>query len=263
MIYLNLLAGDFDVDGDGLVPPESAFTIEIDDADPSNGNILDGCGSFSFTITATPGGGVIGFGGGSGTINASDVTAPTVFMTPEPNGPFLTTQLGDITINNLPGTISRTFVVDGVTSFPVMNSLDPTLMMRLLEGGDIPRFMDACSDVEVTVQDEIDIDGDCGDIVITRTFTARDFSEDCNVEEEGNTITVASYDILLERPSAALVECPPGVVEFDCNDPDLTPGVFPDPNPSDYPFVNTNEGPVFLTSTFGNVGASFSDSETI
>lgn len=263
MIYLQLLAGDFDADGDGLVPPESAFTIEIDDADPSNGNILDGCGSFAFTITATPGGGVIGFGGGSGTINASDITAPTIMMAAEANGPFLTTQLDELTINTLASNVSRTFVVDGTTSFPIMNSLDPALMMRLLEGGDIPRFMDACSDVEVTVTDDIDVDGDCGDIVITRTFTARDFSQGCNVEMEGNTNTVVSYEILLERPSGDLVVCPSEVAEFDCTDPDLIAGIFPDPNPTDYPFINTEDGPVYLTSTFGNVGVSYSDSEAI
>lgn len=261
--YLQVLAGEFDVDGDGLVPPESAFTIEIEDLDPSNGNILDGCGSFAFTITATPGGGVIGFGGGSGTINASDVTAPTTMMTAIPNGPFFTTQLDDLTINTLAINVSRTFVLDGTTSFPIMNSLDPALMMRLLAGGDIPRFMDACSDVEVTVTDDIDIDGDCGDIVITRTFTARDFSQDCNVEMEGNTATVVSYDIMFERPSGGLVVCPPDVAEFDCNDPVLIPGVFPAPDETHYPFINTPDGPVFLTSAFGNVGVSYSDSEAI
>ena len=133
MIYLNLVQGDFDVDGDGLVPPESAFTIQIDDADPSNGNILDGCGSWPFTITATPGGGVVGFGGGSGIINASDVTAPTTATTPMVNGPFFTTELEDITINTLPNTVDRTFIVDGTTSFPIMSTLDPALMMRLLK----------------------------------------------------------------------------------------------------------------------------------
>lgn len=263
MIYLNLVQGNFDVDGDGLVPPESAFTIEIDDADPSNGNILDGCGSWNFTITATPGGGVVGFGGGSGIINASDVTAPTVIAVAEANGPFFSTELDDVTINTLPNTVDRTFVIDGSTGFPVMNTLDPALMMRLLTGGDIPRFTDACSDVEVTVSDLVSLDGDCGDIIITRTFVAQDFSENCNAEDEGNTSTSVSYDILLVRPDGGDVQCPPDVVNFECNDPGVTDGELPAPNESDFPFINTPDGPLFLTSPFGNVGVTFTDSAPI
>lgn len=263
MIYRNLLAGNFDVDGDGLIPPESAFIIEIDDNNPANGRTLDGCGSFNFRITPAPDGGVIGFTGGSGVINASDITPPTVRFTPAANGPFLTTQLSELTINNLPFTVSRTFVIDGETGFPLMNSLDPALMMRLLAGGDIPRFEDACSDIEVTVADEVNISGDCAPITITRTFTARDFSAACSVEQTENTTTVASYDILLERPTLDLVVCPPRVVDVNCNAPVPTSGTFPAPTLADFPFVNTSNGPVALTAIFGNVGATFVDGEAI
>lgn len=263
ILYRNVVAGDLDADGDGIEPPNSAFTIEIDDDNPSNGNILDGCGTFSFTITPTPGGGLIGFISGFGFINASDVTPPTQFLTASPSGPFFTTELENITINTLPSSVSRTFIVDGQTSFPIMNTIDPALMMRLLAGGDIPRFTDGCSDISVTVSDALDIDGDCDDIVITRTFTATDFSADCNLEDEGNSSTVVSYEIVLERPSGANVQSPPGLATFECTDPNVVEGVFPDPSTTDYPFLNTPDGPFYLTQTFGNVGASYSDSEAI
>lgn len=264
MIYQNLLSGDFDVDGDGMVPPQSAFAIEIDDLDPDNGHLLDGCGSFDFTVTPAPGSGLTGFISAFGTINASDVTPPTQLLTALPNGPFSTTRLADLTINTLPPSVSRTFVVDGGNSFPLMNSLDPALMTRLLAGGDIPRFMDSCSDVEVTVSDAVTMNGDCGDVFITRTFTARDYSADCNLEDEpGNGERVVSYNIVLERPSGTDVQGPPAVVNFECTDPSVTDGVFPRPSTFDFPFLHTPDGPVFLTSPFGNVGASFSDSEAV
>lgn len=261
-IYLNFLNGDFDVDGDGIAPPEDAFSIQIEDLDPSNGNVLDGCGTYPFTITPTPGGGVTGFISGFGMINGSDVTPPNQVMTAEANGPFFTTQLEDITINTLPANVSRTFNVNGQTSFPIMNTLNPQLMMRLLAGGTIPRFMDGCSDVQVTVSDAIDIDGDCGDIIITRTFTASDFSAECNPEDEGNnTTTVVSYDILLSRPSIINVMAPPSSVDIECTDPDLVDGMFPAPDTEDFPFLNGPDGPIFLTQVFGNIGITFTDSE--
>lgn len=261
MIYQNLLNGDFDVDGDGFVPPESAFTIEIDDANPENGNILDGCGSFSFTIVPTPGSGVTGFISGFGTINASDITAPVQVIPASANGPFFTTQLADLTVNTLPFTVSRTFNVNGQTTFPIMEGFDNALMMRLLAGGEIPRFSDACSDVVVTVSDVITNNGDCGNIIITRTFTARDQSDECNPEEEGNSVTTVSYDLVLERPSINNIQPPPAVATYECNDPTLVEGETPDPLATDYPFLNSPDGPIYLTQAFGNVAASFSDGE--
>lgn len=263
VIYLNLLSGDFDVDDDGNRPPESAFTINIDDADPSNGPILDGCGSFSFTIEPTPGGGVSGFTFGSGTINAFDVTPPAQFLTAEPNGPFFTTQLEDITINTLPSSVSRSFVVDGVTTFPKMGTIDALLMLRLLAGGEIPRFEDACSDIDVTVSDEITLNGNCEEIVITRTFAATDASATCIAGGTSSGVTLVSYDIILERPNGESVQAPAEVVGYECNDPDLVAGEFPEPDEEDYPFIEGPDGRVYLQDVFGNVGATYSDSEAI
>lgn len=264
IIYMNLLTGDADVDRDGRIPPQEAFIIEIDDADPSNNEILDGCGSFSYTIRPNPDSTVIGFTFGQGTITARDVTPPVQFMTAEANpGPFFTTQLQDLTINTLPGTVSRSFIVDGESSFPQMGTISGELMNRLLAGGMIPRFHDACSDINVVVSDEISIDGPCGDIVITRSFTATDESEECSAPGFNSGATVVSYDIVLERPTIANVQAPSELVTYECNDPALNGGNFPDPDPEDYPFLNTPDGPAYLEFVFGNVGASFTNSAPV
>ncbi|MFK8161125.1 MAG: T9SS type A sorting domain-containing protein [Lewinella sp.] len=264
IIYMNLLTGDPDLDGDGRVPTQEAFIIEIDDADPTNNEMLDGCGTFLYTIRPHPDSMIVGFTFGQGSITARDVTPPTQFLTAEANpGPFFTTQLQDLTINSLRGDISRSFIVDGQSGFPQMGTISGELMTRLLAGGDIPRFRDACSDVNVTVSDEVFIDGPCGDIVITRTFTATDESAECSTPDFNSGETVVSYDIVLERPRIADVQEPTELVTYECNDPALIGGNFPDPDPEDYPFLNTPDGPEYLDFVFGNVGASFTNSAPV
>jgi hypothetical protein len=266
VIYMNLLAGDADVDGDGIVPPQEAFIIEIDDNAPENGPIVDGCGMFNYIIRPNPDSMVVGFTIGAGTITARDATPPAQFGGVFPNlGPFFTPQLQDLTINTLPANISRTFLVDGTTSFPIMSSITGELMNRLLAGGSIPRFTDGCSDVTVVVSDEIIDNGPCEDITIRRTFVATDASADCiSPNPLGvNGETVVSYDIVLERPSADNVVAPIDLVTYECNDPALANGNFPDPSPQDYPFLNGPDGPVFLGDIYGNVGASFTNSGSI
>ncbi|MEM6769545.1 MAG: hypothetical protein AAF597_03075, partial [Bacteroidota bacterium] len=52
LILSEVVAGDFDVDDDGIIPADDQFTITVEDADPSNGPIIDGCGTFSFRVDA-------------------------------------------------------------------------------------------------------------------------------------------------------------------------------------------------------------------
>ncbi|WP_187270857.1 T9SS type A sorting domain-containing protein [Neolewinella aurantiaca] len=263
---MNLLTGNSDVDGDGIVPPQEAFIIEIDDNSPDNGPIVDGCGMFNYTIRPNPDSSVVGFTFGSGTITARDATPPQQFGTATPNiGPFFTPQLQELTINTLPASISRTFMVDGASGFPLMNSLSGELMNRLLAGGIIPRFTDACSDVTVVVSDEIINTGACEDIIIRRSFMATDASADCiSPNPAGNNgTTTVTYDIVLERPNSANVIAPIDLVTYECNDPALAGGNFPDPDPEDYPFLNGPNGPVYLNEIYGNVGASFTNSGAV
>ncbi len=263
---MNLLSGDADLDGDGLVPPQEAFIIEIDDNRPENGEIVDGCGMFNYTIRPNPDSMIVGFTFGSGTITARDATPPQQFGSAFPSaGPFFTPQLQALTINTLPANVSRTFMVNGTTSMPIMSSFDNQLLNRLLKGGTVPRFTDACSDVTVTVADEIIDNGQCEDIIIRRTFTAIDGSADCIAPNPAgnNGEVVVTYDILLRRPAADDVVAPVELVTYECGDPALANGNFPDPRPQDYPFLNGPDGVVFLNDVYGNVGASFTNSAAI
>jgi len=266
IIYMTLLNGDADLDGDGLVPSQEAFIIEIDDNRPENGATVDGCGMFNYTIRPNPDSMIVGFTFGSGTITARDATPPQQFGSAFPSaGPFFTPQLQDLTINTLPTNVSRTFMVNGTTSMPIMSSFDNQLLNRLLQGGTIPRFKDACSDVTVTVADEIIDNGQCDDILIRRTFRAIDGSADCTAPNlaGNNGEVVVSYDILLRRPEATDVMDPVELVTYECGDPALANGNFPDPSPQDYPFLNGPDGMVFLNEVYGNVGASFTNSAPI
>lgn len=266
IIYMNLLAGDDDVDGDGIVPPQEAFIIEIDDDAPENGPIVDGTGMFNYTIRPNPDSVVIGFTYGSGIITARDATPPQQFgVASLSSSSFFTPQLQNLTINTLPSNVSRTFLVDGTTSFPIMSSVSAELVNCLLVSGAIPRFTDACSSVTVVVSDEIIENDPCGDIIIRRTFIATDGSADFASPDGlgGNGETVVSYNIVLERPSADSVFAPIDLVAYECSDPALVNGNFPDPSPEDYPFLNGPDGPVFLGDVYGNVGASFTNSGSV
>ena len=267
VIYMNLLSGDADRDGDGRVPTQDAFIIEIDDNMPENGRIVDGCGMFNYTIRPNPDSMIVGFTFGSGVITARDATPPTQFGTVTANaGPFFTPQLQELTINTLPSSVSRTFMVNGQSSMPIMSAFPQALLNRLIIGGQIPRFRDACSDISVVVSDEIIDNGNCEDLIIRRTFTATDGSADCvSPNPQGNNgEVVVSYDIVLQRPDAAAVMEPAELVIYECGDPALAGGNFPDPSPEDYPFITGPNGqPVFLNEVYGNVGASFTNSASI
>ena len=91
----------------------------------------------------------------------------------------------------------------------------------------------------------------------------QDEAGSCSGEDFEPIIVEVTYDIILERPDAEDVEEPLDVVGVSCDDPDLVDGVYPDPEPEHYPFIETEDGPVYLNENFGNVGASYSDSEPI
>ena len=265
VIYKNLLSGADDIDGDGLVPPEAAFIIEIEDNNPDNGAVVDGCGNWNYTIRPNPDSMVVGFTFGSGVIMASDATPPAQFGTAGAGtGPFFTAELQNLTINTLSSAVSRTFTLNGSSGFPNMSTLDAELMNRLLAGGDIPRFTDACSDVTVTVEDNVRVTGDCDDIVITRTFRAVDESMTCvnTANNPGSGETVVTYDLLLQRPDIFNVQPPAELVTYECSDP-AAADRFPEPRPEDYPFFDNPDGPVFLNGVYGNVGASFENTAPI
>ena len=267
LIPSNLLSGNFDEDGDGRTAPDSLFRIVVLDGDTTNGPVIDGCGTFRWEVTNADPRRLLGFRFGNGRITARDETPPTLFAAGVPSPlPRFTRDLADLTIGNLPPSISRSFRVMGSTTMPDIGSINPTLLRFLIRGGTIPRFADNCSDISVTVSDEIIRRGNCNDIILRRTFSAMDFNPECSGNPNGSGTITTSYDIVLTRPRGAAVQPPVSVVNFDCDDPavtDLEPGQNPAPRTQDLPFLNGPAGPIFLSGTFGNVAVTFTDSERI
>lgn len=263
--YRNLLQGVYNTDPNEPEPTDETFIITVADSDPSNGPVIDGCGTFDFTIRPNPDSMVTGFIFGSGQITTFDAIDPMLVAPVSPtNKILLTTQLDDITVNSLPFTVPRSYEVTGSTGMPIMTPSNLDLLMRLTEGGDLPRFTDNCSDVTVTVTDAINVTDPCGDIIITRTFTAEESSQACTFGgmTPNNQVSV-SYDITLVRPRGSAVQAPAPLANFDCDDPSVTPGQFPQPSTMDFPVYPGPDGPIFLDGIFGNVGASFSDSPAV
>ena len=125
-----------------------------------------------------------------------------------------------------------------------------------------PIVSDNCDqDVEVTFEDSYEQFGDCGDIVITRTFTA--------VDDKGNssscTQVITLSSVIANNRGDTEVWLPPFTVPIECDEdyPTLANGN-PTPAIAGYPFVYTVSGIFDLTQgQYCNVGASFEDSPSI
>ncbi|PHI18333.1 hypothetical protein CEQ90_18310, partial [Lewinellaceae bacterium SD302] len=281
-----IFAGNFDVDGDGQVPAPELYNIVVEDNDPSNGPIIDGCGTWTWTATNTSPDTVFsGFTSAWGFVNAEDKIAPVVNRLPTPADELFCTDIDLVNINDLPANVSRCWTQDGETAVTLFSSMNPQLRARLIAGGDgstytdlggnitpdgIPYFFDGCSNVEICVNDIV-VNGDaCEDVVITRVFTATD--GDCpSVSGEENPATVISYDIIFSRPSISDVSGVDSLAQFSCdeNPPLLPPNAFgnqnPAPTPQDFPFITlASGGQVFLDAEgFCNLGATFQDGPRI
>ncbi|MCG8330355.1 MAG: GEVED domain-containing protein, partial [Chitinophagales bacterium] len=125
-----------------------------------------------------------------------------------------------------------------------------------------PIVSDNCDqNVAVTFEDTYEQFGDCGDIVITRTFTA--------VDDKGNssscTQVITLSSVIANNRGDSEVWLPPFTVPIECDEdyPTLANGN-PSPAIAGYPFVYTVSGIFDLTQgQYCNVGASFEDSPSI
>ncbi|MEO0732715.1 MAG: hypothetical protein AAFZ52_07770, partial [Bacteroidota bacterium] len=268
-----VLSGDFDADGDGNIPLD-AFTIVVEDADPSNGDTIDNCGVFTVVITAE---GIGGFTTGWATVSAEDKTAPEFTGTPSaPIGPLYCNDVDRIDISVLPNTVSRCYQVNTFTGNIVAGSLAPQLRARLEAGGGLPMATDNCSElVEICVNDIVTRDPEnplCNDVLLTRTFVATDGSCGSAAGEE-NDPAVTSYEITFTRPTLADLDTTniESVVIIECDELaslGLEFGEVPAPRPEDLPFFPGPDGttiPLALGTggSFCNIGVSFSDSPII
>ncbi|MBC6995601.1 T9SS type A sorting domain-containing protein [Neolewinella lacunae] len=273
VIPQEILVGEFDADGNGNLPYD-AFTITVEDSDPSNGPVIDHCGTFRVVITAE---GIAGFTTGWMTVVAEDKTPPVFTSVPTaPAGPLYCTAIEGIDLGLLANTVNRCYSVNTRTNSIVPGTLNPALLARLLAGGGLPEVTDNCSEiVEVCVNDIVtrsSVDPLCNDVELTRTFTATDGS--CpSASGEENAPAVASYSITFVRPTLDDLDVSniPDVVTIECDELNalgLDFGDVPAPQPGDLPFLNGPDGtqiPLVLGqgATFCNLGLTYEDSPVI
>ncbi|MEL6804492.1 MAG: hypothetical protein AAFO91_12015, partial [Bacteroidota bacterium] len=212
-----LLTGDFDVDDNDTIPGPGAFSIVVQDDNPDNGPIIDGCGNWQWTITADPEM-VVGFVSAWGNIAAEDKTSPELDVELVAPEPLYCEDIDDIDISLLPGNVSRCWIQSGDNGQTINSSMNPQLRDRLLAGGGIPNFTDNCSNVEICVTDVVLNNGPCNDVILSRTFTARD-GLNCTAEVgEENPPAVYTYDITFTRPSIQDVVGVPTQAIFECDE---------------------------------------------
>lgn len=196
-----------------------------------------------------------------GFITASDATPVTFVEVPESPDNLYTSQLADVLVTSLPTNVSRSYRVDGPTGAVIQNSLDSALRARMLLGGGLPLTFDGCSDVVITVTDQITSAGNCRDIIVTRTFVAQDDPECVGIEGVPDAQR-ASYEIIFRRATLEDVVPPMSVVEVDCSDFNGIGN--PQPILFDYPRLRIGEDEfIYLDETYDNLGVTFTDGPRI
>ncbi|WP_421947075.1 SdrD B-like domain-containing protein [Phaeodactylibacter xiamenensis] len=119
-----------------------------------------------------------------------------------------------------------------------------------------PSATDNCdNNVDITATDSFTSSGDCGDVVITRTFTATD---DQGLTDE------CQQEITVRKPTLDDVNFPSftAVVECDEDYPALANGN-PSPELTGYPFIFTAFGIFDIAPSYCNIGASYEDLPTV
>lgn len=253
-----ILSGNFDVDDDDIVPDASAYGIVVMDSDTTNGPTVDGCGTFTWTVTADPEL-ISGLVTAWGYVTAEDKTPPQLLTLPKAPDDLLCNDLEDVSLLELDSDVDRCFIINGSTGAPKESSFIRSKLGRvLLEGGGLPVFFDGCSDIEVCATDVVDEGDGCGNITITRYFTASDGDCPSVSGEENESITV-SYEITLYRPSIDHVEEGSEPLPFNCTEYSVD-----DPNPrpraSDYPVASVpGVGQFRLNRPTCNLAAEYTD----
>ncbi|WP_425421172.1 GEVED domain-containing protein [Phaeodactylibacter xiamenensis] len=119
-----------------------------------------------------------------------------------------------------------------------------------------PSATDNCdNNVDITATDSFTASGDCGDVVITRTFTA--------IDGQGLT-DECQQQITVRKPTLDDVNFPSftAVVECDEDFPTLANGN-PAPELTGYPFIFTAFGIFDIAPNYCNIGASYEDLPTV
>lgn len=118
-----------------------------------------------------------------------------------------------------------------------------------------PQVDDNCGPFQIEYDDDITTLGDCGGVIIERTFTATDGA--------GNTSTCLQT-ITVDFPSVNNITLPQDTVIVPCNvDYPALPGGNPAPEYTGFPTVETIDGEFPLDPSYANLGATFSDGAAV
>jgi len=129
---------------------------------------------------------------------------------------------------------------------------------------------DACGYLEICVTETSVQQGDCGDFIITRIFTAKD-EQDGDFDGVNTTpcsgspnMSFCTQEIRVRQPNAQDVILPALTVLIDC-DEDFEADANGNPAPVDagYPFVRTAFGVNLLNDAYCNLAASYFDAPRI
>ena len=252
-------------------------TIVVEDDDMSNGNIVDGCGTYKYVVTsvADPNNNCWGY------IKAEDKQAPvcvddsfksTVSGWDTDGYDFQEFVCEDIEQLLLSGPVTYKLDKDGNLVAGSISTAQAEFLFKNVTG--YAKFTDNCGDINVTVTDEVvyGADKDCDAVKIVRTFTAVD---ECGAP---SVAAVCSQDIIIGKPTLDDVYCPEEV-KLDCEDDiKLDANGNPHPDETGYPYIYTafdnedddnddilweGKGIAELDPTVCNLGASYTDGERI
>ncbi|MEM6769953.1 MAG: hypothetical protein AAF597_05130, partial [Bacteroidota bacterium] len=259
------------------------LSILVEDANPVNGAVVDGCGVYTVSVErldqdpnmrrsmALP---------CWSTLRAEDKTPPRVTQQVAPIE-LLCVDLPTNRVDVLPETVDRCFRVVGATGEVIPGSMAAGLQAALqpLVGiGEVvvPRFYDACADVlEVCVRDELSFSADeptCEDIVLTRTFTAREIVDCDNEVEAENATAESSYVITFQRPDLDDLSTENIAASVVYNRCGLTNGSleqirgdYPEPRAEDFPYLVVGDRIISLLEDdpVCNLSVSYSDGEPL
>lgn len=125
---------------------------------------------------------------------------------------------------------------------------------------------DDCGFIEICITEATTLAGDCGEVIITRTFTAKD-EQDGDFDAVNTTpcsgapnSAVCIQEIRVRKPRAEDIILPPYTALFECGEDFLEDeNGNPHPEVAGYPLVRTAFGVALINQAYCNLAASYFD----
>lgn len=227
------------------------YALVIKDGDLSNGPVIDGCGTYEYSITGPDGFSCWG------NITAED-KEPVAIDCPDDIGGYWDKE----TFYEFLCTDLDTLLIEGVAEYTT--DADGTVtdisdeLKRILDITGYPTIIENCGAVNVQVRDEVvHPENACEKIEIVRTFTA------INVACFESSASCAQ-SIYFGLPDLDDVSKPDLTVELECSEEfELDENGHPHPDVTGYPTITSVFGTHNINDTYCNLGASYTDGERI